>query len=394
MAAVLVTDGDQRSALAAVRSLGRAGHTVFVCSTRTKSLAGASRHAREEAAVPSPLERPGPFVDALARLAARWAIDVVLPMTEPSILAVLESRDALAGVRIPVPDLERFRAICDKAAVLEAAGSLGIAVPAQHRLESPAERGDTGGLSFPLVVKPTRSVAGAEGQRIKVGVGHAYDARALDSVLRSLPRSAYPVLLQERIVGPGVGIFLLVWHGRTLAAFAHRRIREKPPSGGVSVYRESIALDPALLERSLDLLKAFDWEGVAMIEYKCDARTGTAYLMEINGRFWGSLQLAIDAGVDFPAMLVEAALDREPTPVDSYRTGARSRWWWGEVDHLLARLRAPAVTASVPGEPPAGRTRAVLDLVRSFAESSRNEVFRIGDPVPAVREILDWLRRR
>ena len=40
-----------------------------------------------------------------------------------------------------------------------------------------------------------------------------------------------------------------------------------------------------------------------MVEFKLDARDGVAKLMEINGRFWGSLQLAVDAGVDFPAIL-------------------------------------------------------------------------------------------
>ncbi len=110
--------------------------------------------------------------------------------------------------------------------------------------------------------------------------------------------------------GPGVGVFLLLWEGKLRAAFAHRRLREKPPSGGVSVYRESIALDPVLLERSRRLLESFGWQGVAMVEYKIDERTGTPILMEINGRFWGSLQLAVDAGVDFPRLLIECAEGR------------------------------------------------------------------------------------
>ena len=69
----------------------------------------------------------------------------------------------------------------------------------------------------------------------------------------------------------------------------------------MSVYRESVAADPDLVRRSRALLDAFGWCGVAMVEYKLDERTGTPYLMEVNGRFWGSLQLAIDAGVDFPS---------------------------------------------------------------------------------------------
>ncbi|MGH7551560.1 MAG: ATP-grasp domain-containing protein, partial [Longimicrobiales bacterium] len=72
MASILVTDGDQRAALAVVRSLGRSGHRLFVCSSRGRSLAGASRYCIREAAVPDALRAPGQFVDAVGRLAAAW----------------------------------------------------------------------------------------------------------------------------------------------------------------------------------------------------------------------------------------------------------------------------------------------------------------------------------
>lgn len=78
------------------------------------------------------------------------------------------------------------------------------------------------------------------------------------------------------------------------------------------MYRESVVADPALVERSRRLLARLNWQGVAMVEYKIDASTGMPYLMEINGRFWGSLQLAIDAGVDFPRLLLEVATGGGP----------------------------------------------------------------------------------
>jgi predicted ATP-grasp superfamily ATP-dependent carboligase len=224
-------------------------------------------------------------------------------------------------------------------------------------------------------------------------VAHVRDAAALRAALDALPEGAYPVLLQERIVGPGVGIFLLLWEDEVVAAFSHRRIREKPPSGGVSVYRESHPLDPALLERSVALLRAFGWRGVAMVEYKVDAASGTPYIMEINGRFWGSLQLALDAGVDFPALLLEAAAGRKPRPVLGYRTGVRLRWTWGEVDHLLARARRSREELALTEDEP-GLGGAVARFLAAFGPGSRDEVFRPSDPLPALRETLDWLRGR
>jgi predicted ATP-grasp superfamily ATP-dependent carboligase len=306
---------------------------------------------------------------------------------------VLPNRSAL-GAALPFPDIEMFRGISDKRQVLEAALEVGLRIPAQEVLGSPEDRDrlERGYLDFPVVVKPSRSVARNGSAGLKLTVRHAPDREGLNEILDALPAAAYPLLIQQRVRGPGSGIFLLVWGGETLAAFAHRRIREKPPGGGVSVYRESIALDAALLEHSRALLDRFDWEGVAMVEFKMDAATGTPYLMEVNGRLWGSLQLAVDAGVDFPDLLVRAALGEIGKPVLQYRVGVRSRWWWGDVDQLLIRLRHGS---STPGVDPAdaGRWRALREFL-SVRRLDREEILRLRDPRPFLRESINWLRRR
>src|SRR6185503_13811539 len=159
------------------------------------------------------------------------------------------------------------------------------------------------------------------------------------AMLAALPTAAFPVLLQREVSGAGEGFFALRWEGRIVAMFAHRRLREKPPWGGVSVYRESIPLADDLAGPGARLLEALDWNGVAMVECKRDASTGRHAIMEINGRFWGSLQLAIDAGVDFPELLVRCVAGETVLGPRAYRFGVRSRWFWGDVDHLYLRLR-------------------------------------------------------
>jgi predicted ATP-grasp superfamily ATP-dependent carboligase len=388
MARVLVTDGQERAALAVVRSLGRAGHQVFVCSPRRHSLAGVSRYARAEAQTPDPLAGPLAFVATVQRLSDAWGIDVLLPISDAALLALLPARERFPHVRIPFPTADVFRGLADKAAVLARAGALRIATPEQHVLACPAARTGLASaqLRFPVVVKPARSVAESDGRRVKVGVRHATDPLTLAAALERFPPDAYPLLLQERVDGPGVGVFLLCWEGEALAVFAHQRLREKPPTGGVSVYRASIAADPDLVARSRTLLEAFGWQGVAMVEYKLDRATRVPYLMEVNPRFWGSLQLAVDAGVDFPALLVAAALGERPRPVPEYRIGVCSRWEWGEVDHLLARLRHPSQAR--------GRWQAVREFVASWGNGGRNEICRASDPYPFIWESLQWCRRK
>jgi predicted ATP-grasp superfamily ATP-dependent carboligase len=388
MARILITDGEQRSALAAVRSLGRAGHVVFVASQRRRSLAGSSRYARDTAVVAEPLHSPDAFVRDVAALVGRWKIDLLLPVTEAALLALLPERDRIATV-LPFPDMASFQRLCDKSEVANVARSLGISVPSTIVVRSRAAFAelDVSQLRFPLVIKPHRSVTQGP-TRHKAGVLRAPDLQALKSGLDTIPDDAFPALLQERIVGPGIGIFVLLIGGEPRAAFAHRRIREKPPWGGVSVYRESIPLDSELLARSVELLRCFEFTGAAMVEYKVDASTQIPYIMEINGRLWGSLQLAIDAGVDFPALLVEAALNTgERVSSPNYKC-TRSRWFWGDVDSLLLRLRG----ASDENSETPSRLTACIDFLRAFGPRTRNEVFRWRDPLPALRETLDWVQ--
>ena len=340
---VLVTDGEQRAALAAVRSLGAAGFSVAVASSRARSIAGVSRHTQHFHLVPSALSQPQDFVAAIEDVVRTRRVDVMLPITDESLIAILGARDRFPGVRVPFVSLEQFQRISNKAALLETARELGIAVPEQWVIPSAASAQvfDPSCVQFPVTLKPARSVVDAADRRVKLGVSYASNAEQLSTRLREYPAEAFPILLQRRIVGPGIGVFLLVWDGQTVAVFGHRRLREAPPSGGVSVYRESVIPSESLVASSRALLDRFSWQGVAMVEYKVDSATGTPYLMEVNGRFWGSLQLAIDAGIDFPTLLVKRALG-DPVPARAPRAGIRSRS--GAWRAQSSRGEAPQVT--------------------------------------------------
>jgi predicted ATP-grasp superfamily ATP-dependent carboligase len=311
-------------------------------------------------------------------------------MSEEALLVLLSRGSGLDSVRVPYPTLDSFRKASDKAHVTALAATMGMAVPQQVVVDTHSALAalDLGSLTYPVVLKPARSVAGDGLHRTKLAVAYAENGSALRRLADARPASAFPLLLQQRIEGPGIGIFLLRWEGRVLAQFAHRRLREKPPSGGVSVLSESIATDPTLVSQSRALLAALDWCGPAMIEFKQDRATGRHYLMEVNGRFWGSLQLAVDAGVDFPSLLVAAALGATPMPVTQYQVGVRVRWWWGDVDHLIARMRGGASALAL-----GSRAQAVGQFLRP-GPAVRNEVLRAEDPWPFARETIDWLRRR
>ncbi len=386
---ILVTDSDTRSALAAVRALGTRGHEVVTAGVAHPSLASVSRHSRAFESYPDPAVDSDGFVDALARSVERQRIDVVLPMTEVTTLLVTAHQERLAA-HIPFPDAATVANAADKSHVIGLARTLGIPVPRTVVASSAAQGiADAPALPFPIVVKPARSRVRTPGGWVSTGVAYAHDAASLRRSLEGLPTAVYPVLLQERIEGPGVGVFVAIDRGNPVATFAHRRVREKPPSGGVSVLCESAAVDPVAAEHATKLLRAIGWRGVAMVEFKQDRRDGSLRLMEINGRFWGSLQLAVDAGVDFPGIAAAIAAGQPLTAAPAYRVGVRSRWLAGDLDALLLQLLRSRGHLNLPPSHP-GRLRALAAFLNPFGPRTRFELERPGDFAPAR---LEWGRR-
>ncbi|MBI5462568.1 MAG: ATP-grasp domain-containing protein, partial [Gammaproteobacteria bacterium] len=392
---ILVTDGNTRAALAITRSLGRAGHDVLVGANTLRSLAGSSRHCRARVCYPDP-DRYGPsFVDFIGDYIAHEAVDVLLPVTDITLLTIGANRARIpAHCAMPFPDLDTVKTVADKAAMMALADRLGVDIPRSVTVAAATDSAATEhGLSFPLVIKPFKSRVATKTDWIYTAVTYAHDAADLQQLLGGLDPRIFPVLLQEKIVGPGMGVCICAHRGTVLAAFAHQRLREKPPSGGVSVLRESVALDPLAFEFAARMLDELNWHGVAMVEFKQDLRDGRPKLMEINGRFWGSLQLAIDAGVDFPRILVDSLSQPAAQPLVEYRTGVRTRWLWGDIDALMLRLFRTAAQLDLP--PYAlSKPRYLADFMTSFVDpATRLEVERLNDPKPAVYEMLEWLGR-
>jgi predicted ATP-grasp superfamily ATP-dependent carboligase len=387
----MVFDGETRAALAVTRSLGRAGVDVQVLASTPTSLAGTSRYAAARAIVPDPNRDPAAFCTALEELAAAGEPMVWLPLTDASLTLVSSIRDRLGEAVLPFPDAVALGKAWDKWETLTAASAAGLATPDTVLLDSPeAVAQAEQSRSFPVVLKPRYSRWRAPDGSLRTGAVERIDRpEDLRVAWERLDAEIPSPLLQQFIPGAGMGVFALAERGRVVANFAHRRLREFPPGGGVSVLRESIEVPETLAKASASLLASLDWHGVAMIEFREDALDGTPYVMEINPRFWGSLQLAIDAGVDFPALLYRVAVGEPLGSVEPGRVGLRSRWLLGDLNHLWLRLRpnrGPSPLA--PGSP--GRLGAIVRFLNPCA--GRPEVWRLSDLRPALHELRLYVK--
>src|SRR5262249_50116444 len=355
----LVAPGRVRTAVAVTRSLGRRGVPVTIADESRGSLAGTSRYCQGAVRVPSPARSAEAFVSAIREEVSRRSHRVVVPVDDITLSVVSQARSQFEGLTaLPFPEFETVQLAHDKGALAALAEEKGIPVPKTVVMRDPADlESAITHVGFPAVVKARVSRFPLGGQWRDGGpVHYVRTASGLDEVIRAVREVVPCPLVQEHIPGEGRGLFVLMNRGRLRAAFAHRRIREKPPSGGVSVLSESVALDPQLLEHAERILDALKWHGVAMLEFKRDARDGVSKLLEINGRFWGSLQLAVDSGVDFPYLLYQLAVDGDIEPVFAYQVGVRLRWWLGDLDWLLIRLREKESLAQ--------RLRALREFLR------------------------------
>lgn len=391
---VLVTDGYARAALAVTRSLGSSGHKIFVASESETSLASSSKYCYQGLAYPSPREAPEAFLDFLVQVVEEQQIQVLMPVTDVCLLLVSKHRHRFPeSCVIPIADDSAINAAADKNHILELAKSIGMPVPASLVISAKEEieeklAGDE--LSYPVVLKPVRSRVKSGNRWVSTAVDYAKDRVELESKLMSYVAEVYPIILQERVSGVGYGAFYCFDSGKCIAKFAHSRIREKPPSGGVSVLRESKHIDPVVDDYSQKLLSALGWHGVAMVEFKYDEQSGNAYIMEINGRFWGSLQLAIDAGVDFPQILLSLASDESRSEPPEYKAGVKTRWFWGDIDLLLIYLLKKGEVLKLPKGHP-GRLKSILSILLPWSRGQRFEILRLSDIGPWFYETKKWL---
>src|SRR6185437_10637525 len=293
---VVIVGEEPRKVVTIARSLHRHGVRSIVAVRGGKSLHVTSRAIAGVVQLGGSIDESAHLLRMLVESAhARW----VVPTSDSSLCVVCAEYDALSrlcAVGCPAPHI--VQRVLDKAATLAVAAQCGVPVPVSVCIDGPSElEAALPTMRFPIVAKP--------GDKSQTTL-HDFKTRTFTSAteLRAAfagqPRFGEGLVFQSYHGGHGVGVELLMAGGEAIAAFQHRRLSENPPSGGVAVVAEAELLDPSLLDHSVRLLKALEWEGVAMVEYRHDRATGETALMEVNGRFWGSLPLAVAAGMDFP----------------------------------------------------------------------------------------------
>ena len=372
---VLVTHCWSRIGYNLVRSLAKRGLNVCVGVDPRSGMTRFSRAMRAHFRHPNFELDPEGFIEALESAIEYYKPEVYLP-SEEEILVVARNADRLRrlGTLLPIDHIDNLDLLDNKRRLTELAATLGIPTPLTV---APATSEDV--VSFAqragklIVLKVVRS-SGARGVFFIPADGLL---GAVEKLVGQGRLQYGDFILQSFVEGIGYGVSLLLCNGEVRAKFTHRRIREKWHTGGPSTVRISDTHE-MLEDYAVRLLKAVGFHGVAMVEFRDNAETGEAWLLEVNPRFWGSLGLAIAAGVDFPYLLYRMARDGDVEPVNAYRKGLTAKWllgdWLSFADHLKA-----------------GRWKKLRQS--SGLKTDLYDDFYWDDPLPFLAELVLYARK-
>ena len=367
---VLVTDGHWRKTLAVVRSLGQKGVHVTVGERTALNTSFFSRYCSCRIVYPSPRRFPDQFMEFLLKEIRKNRYDCLFPMEEETLLLMARYRTEISShTSLLIPDLKKIEFVRDKGNLIRFAEDHGIPAP---KTFYPSASKTLQGLVLPIDSIPIPAVIKP---RISSGsFGIVYVTKGED-LLPSYQRvhARYPFPLIQEWVPDGGGTFgfsaLFDEGSNVKAAFIHKKLRMYPVQGGPSTLREGVD-HPKIMDCGISLLKALNWTGIAMAEFKVDPRDGIPKLMEVNPRFWGSLQLAIVSGVDFPWLMLKVALGKDFPPVLDYRVDQRCRWLlFGDIFHFLNNP---------------GRFHLRPPFFHFFDPNTSDDIISMKDPLPIL----------
>ena len=394
MARILVLDGHCNAALAFTRSLGRAGHWVAVGSNSGEfAPAALSRYCRLSVEYPASTVEPGGFAEVVLGFVREHGVDLVAPMTDWTVFPLVRCREQFRGLaRVAAPSLEALETVSDKYRTIELARESGVPVPETLLVRSVEDLEAARGWPRPIVVKDRFSVRWLADKAVFGSTSYVHSWDDLYQRVQQRLEQAGDVLVQQFVGGAGVGFSCFALEGKAYAPFQWQRVREENPCGGASSTRKSVPLDPQVLEFGSDLLVRSGFQGIGMVEFKRDPAISRLCLMEINGRPWGSLQLAVECGVDYPRHVAAWFLEAVRPPEElKYKKQITCRRFVGDLDHL-ARVRK----GKPPGWPGA-YPRFWSTLVKvsiPWYPGLRYEGLYLRDLRPGLAELSQWFSLR
>ncbi len=358
-----------------LRSLPGVGFDVTALGTSRTAPGLWSRLPAARRLAPDPRQDLTGFIDKLETVVRERRPDLLLAATDASLFAVSSHRDRLPpDVRLGLPSHELVQRALDKRSLVEEAASAGLDVPDTRVCRGAAEAvAAAEQFGYPVVVKPTHTVVTVDGVLRRWGSVLARDAGAVARATERFGAS----LVQRRVDGRVLSFGAMRSEHDLLGFVVSRYVRTWPPQAGNVCFSETIDAPPGLVDKVHELMRRIGWVGLCELEL-IESHDGGLAAIDFNPRVYGSLGLAVSAGVPLPELWCQWALDENPRIARRARIGARYRWEDADASHLSWQLRHGHVRAA------AAVARPRRDVTHAY--------FEISDPAPALARAIQVVR--
>ena len=373
---VLVVGTETWAGQPTARSLARAGFRVVGAGVLGR-IAGKTRYCVEQHAIPAGIDRDA-LVERVNQICVQEAVDVVVPLTDEFLGALLFGGAVGRAWKIAGPTPDEFNRFCNKAALIETASAASVASPASAIVGPEGARGP-----LPPMPAYVKLVTGPESGRAIGRPLRVTDEEACNREVGRLTAQGDTVLIQEEVVGRQLRFHFVRWRGE-IVHLAARTVANYPFRVGPSTVSEFLLSPRELVEVSVSLLEAGDFDGFGVIQ--TIERGGIWYVHDVNLRMPSSVDATVAAGLDMPSLAVEIALGRRPDLSSTRVRPLRHLQLNGEVRALRDALAGSDVGRSA-------RTIAAGLAVGVVAPGQRVVPLDLTDPLPTLAA-LSALRHR
>jgi len=386
---VLVLAGNSQVGLWVVRSLGRAGLTVFSVCSDSNGLAAHSRYSHGAWSLTVGPRDPR-FAEEIETLVRELNVASIIPIDEGHHLALIHSRAQFEpDIHIFSPQAEWFQKAIDKDYMHRLCLELGIPVARSTTLDKLMDESQDVSLRFPLVMRTRIQTLPEGGKRTPWKAAYALNSEQLQSLYDSVAGIASNVLVQEYHPGVEVHIQILMHRGEAFMVGEYIGEHHMPLAGGVTVQRITCTHE-CLRRNAIRLLQAIHWEGIAAVQYHYDTETDEYIFLEINPRFCGGLPTVIMAGFDAPYLLWQSHFEPEHMIKVHYQLGVRSRILGGDANWMLAMMRQDELP---PGQKRLSKVSAAGRFLWNCLPWTKDDVFWIRDLKPSWIDFRMMVKR-
>lgn len=362
---VLIPDGNSTWALSVMNCLSsNSDYKLFVLSDKKRTATKFSKHTFYYKYYKRTTDQD--WLEKINKEVDLQNISVIIPIAENEIKFFIKNSLLLSNLVkiIHLPHLKDFETAIYKHKLSTFLNQHNLPHPNYHYFDSlESYKNETFSLKFPVLLKPLHEKGGD-------GILKFNNQSKLEKYINKYS-DFKDLFIQEYIEGYDIDCSVLCLKGEVLT-----HTIQKGNLSGHNIFAPQLGFDflknDTLLSVVKELMRKLNWSGVAHIDLRYDTKENNYKVIEINARFWGSIEGSKFAGVNFPDLAIQLAMYNTIETVE-----------FREIQYM--RLKGVLKTIK--------RNPSFLFKKKFLLNNSETKSF-LKDPIPTCYRFIEWLGRQ